>query len=233
MHINHILCYNRDVGKGVEQMSIGKNIKKLRKSRGMTQQKLADLVGAKNYTTITKWESGGNYPQGRDLIKLSQLFNVSVDSLLGLDDKIDKMSDTSEYPYLPVSVAAGLPELIDPVTEEDVETIYLPDKLMGKWAGRDDIYIMRVNGESMNKTIPNHSLIAVKTTEVNELENGDIVVYSNHYEYSVKRFYKLEDQLVFRPHSTDIIFTDYRVPLDYCSELKIHGKVVMYIVNLD
>ena len=53
---------------------LGENIRKLRQARGLTQQQLADIMGASNYTTISKWESGANSPRGGDLVKLSELF---------------------------------------------------------------------------------------------------------------------------------------------------------------
>src|SRR5690625_3474080 len=156
--------------------SLGINIKKLRTSRGMTQQQLADELNIKSYTTITKWESGDNSPRGGELVTLSNLFNVSVDELLGLE-KIRPSSN--EYDYFPIGVAAGSPENIE---STNAEKISIPDSIMGKWSGHSDIMIMRVNGESMNKTIPDRSLIAVKPTDLANLKDGDIVVYSDSYE---------------------------------------------------
>lgn len=58
----------------------------------------------------------------------------------------------------------------------DLETIRIPDSLMGKWAGREDIFMTRVNGDSMNKVIPHSSLIAVKEVTLEELYDNDMVV---------------------------------------------------------
>lgn len=214
--------------------TIGKTIKKLRLSRGMTQQQLADKVGARTYTTITKWESGANVPQGKDLILLSKLFNVSVDYILGIENKIKSSTKTSIYNYYPVSISAGLPIDVGCVTENDVEKISIPDSVMGKWAGSKDIFFTRVNGESMNKSLPHNSLIAVKHIELTQLKNGDIVVYSDNSDYSVKRVFEdlNNNRLIFRPHSTDTRFTDYIVNLEHAANIKIHGKVVLYIVEM-
>jgi repressor LexA len=214
-------------------MHIGERIKKVREQRGVTLLDVANYLGVTE-ATVQRYESGNIKNLKLDTIsKISEFLNVNPAYLMGWKNVQEDVRKESEYTYLPVNVAAGLPEMVDPITEDDIETISIPDSIMGKWAGKDDIYIMRVNGESMNKIIPNGSLIAVKKIDVRDLENGDIVVYSNHYEYSVKRFYKLDDRLVFKPCSTDIRFTDYNVPFDSCHELKIHGKVVLYIVNLD
>ncbi|PWA08622.1 XRE family transcriptional regulator [Pueribacillus theae] len=214
-------------------METGNIIKALRESRGLTQQQLAEIVGAKTYTTITKWESGENFPKGRDIRKLSEYFKVSSDYILGLDES--NIPKINEYPYFPVSISAGLPLEVNGITDKSVETITIPDSIMGKWAGQSDIYIMKVNGESMNKVIPHESLIAVKSIELSNLKDGDIVVYSDNHDYSVKRFYddKKNERIIFSPDSTDRSFTDYVIPYTETSNLKIHGKVILYIVELD
>jgi len=92
---------------------------------------------------------------------------------------------------------------------------------------------MRVNGDSMNKTMPDQSLIAVKPATIDQLSNDDIVVYSHNHEYSVKYYYKDGNEIIFRPHSTDRVHRDTVFNLDDANELNIHGKVVMYIVDKD
>src|SRR5690625_4049295 len=213
---------------------LGENIKRLRLSRGMTQPDLAEVVGATNYSTVAKWESGANSPRGKDLVVLSNFFGVSVDSLLGLDNNVCQMvkESSSEYNYITTEISAGLPDHVEAVT--DAEQIKIPDSLMGKWAGHNDIYITRENGESMNKVIPHNSLIAVRPVSSETLKNGDIVVYKYDSEYAVKRFYKQDNKVIFRPDSNDMSFTDLVIDLDRNDlDIKIKGKVVLYIVELD
>lgn len=211
---------------------IGNNIKRLRKSRGLTQQQLADIVGAKTYTTITKWEKGDNTPQGKDLIVLSKYFNVTVDSILGIDNCGEIIKEpTTPYHYFPTTISAGLPLRVDGITENNVEEITLPDSALGKWAGDPEIFVTKVNGDSMNKVIPDKSLIAVKPVELHQLKEGDIVVYSNGGDFSVKRFYLNGDEIVFRPDSHDSSFFEQRYKTT--DNITIHGKVVVYIVELD
>lgn len=208
---------------------LGENIRKLRQARGLTQQQLADIMGASNYTTISKWESGANSPRGGDLVKLSELFNVSVDELLGINDNITLKSD---YKYIPTAISAGVQSDVEAITE--CETITIPDVIMGRYARDENIFITRVNGDSMNKVIPHNSLIAVRPVSLESLKNGDIVVYSCDGEYALKRFYKKGNKLIFRPDSTDVSFTDLVIDLENNeSDIQIHGKVVLYIVELD
>lgn len=203
-------------------------IKELRLSRGLTQQALADKLGIKSYTTITKWEKGENVPQGRDLIKLSKLFNVTVDYILGVDIK----KDSYEYKYFPAYVSAGLPNDTEAITE--YETISIADKIMGKHANSKDIYFIKVNGESMNKIIPHNSLVAVKpVSSIHDLKTDDIVVYRKDGEYAIKRLFIDKDKWIFKPESTDDRFYDDVVYKDDINDVAIKGKVVLYIVELD
>lgn len=207
----------------------GEIIKELRLAHGLSKKRLAEILELKSYTTVSKWETNENHPRGKEIKILCNLFNVSADYLLGLKENNELKS--FPYKYFPIAISAGLPIGIEPVT--NAETILIPDDLMGKYARRKDIYFLRVNGESMNKVIPHGSLIAVKQIEVENLKNGDIVVYSNGHDYAVKRFYQTEDKFIFRPESYDPVFTDYIIEKADSEELRLHGKVIAYIVNLD
>ena len=61
---------------------IGKNIKKLRKQKGLSQDRLSKLADI-SYNTVIKLESGGiTNPSIDTLKKLAKALNVSVDNLL-------------------------------------------------------------------------------------------------------------------------------------------------------
>lgn len=62
----------------------GKNLKKLRRERNLTQEKLADFLGV-SFQTISKWERGDTYPDITMLPVISNLFKVSVDELIGIN----------------------------------------------------------------------------------------------------------------------------------------------------
>jgi|SRR5699024_17523 len=216
---------------------IGYKIKDLRNMRNMSQEELAEELETTKQT-VSRYENGKRQANQDILFKLSSVFDVSIDyffpqttpdSMVAENTATYTATSTKEYNYFPVGVAAGLPENIESV---NAEKISIPDSVMGKWAGQSDIMIMRVNGESMNKTIPDQSLIAVKPTNLANLKDGDIVVYSDNHEYSVKRMYKQDEHIVFRPDSTDIRFTDYIVSTNN-ENLVIYGKVVVYIVEMD
>ncbi|HEL1741324.1 TPA: helix-turn-helix domain-containing protein [Streptococcus suis] len=65
---------------------LGDRVRELRESKNMTQTELAEMLDMKTYTTVSKWEKNENFPKGRDLKRLAQIFSVTSDYLLGLSD---------------------------------------------------------------------------------------------------------------------------------------------------
>lgn len=61
-------------------------LKKLRKSKGVTQQELANELRY-SQQVISNYEAGEREPQIQTLIKLADYFDVSIDYLVGRSDK--------------------------------------------------------------------------------------------------------------------------------------------------
>lgn len=62
-----------------------KRFKDARKAMGLTQQKLSDLLHISR-GSIAMWETGKNVPPADMLEQLSEIFNCSIDYLLGKSD---------------------------------------------------------------------------------------------------------------------------------------------------
>ena len=63
-------------------MSLGEKISKMRKKKGISQEKLAEMLGISRQA-VTKWESGKGNPDTENLLRLSEIFGVSLDELCG------------------------------------------------------------------------------------------------------------------------------------------------------
>lgn len=61
-------------------MDLGKKISELRKGKGISQEKLAELIGVSRQA-VTKWESGKSNPDTENLVRLGEVFGCSVDEL--------------------------------------------------------------------------------------------------------------------------------------------------------
>lgn len=210
-------------------MTVGQRIKHRRKELGFSADKLGELIG-KNRATIYRYENNDIENMPYDVVEpLANALQVSPAYIMGWTT--DKLSIIAEenYPYIAAPISAGMPETVESL--EKLSEITMPNSIMGKYAGHRDIQIMRINGESMNRVIPNGSLIAVKRIDVCNINDGDIVVYRDNYEYAVKRMFRSNKQIIFRPDSTNPSFVDYVADAD--ERLDILGKVVVYIVELD
>lgn len=62
--------------------AFGKKIKTLRKSKGLTQEEFASIIGV-SFQAVSKWERGDSYPDITYLPTISKLLNISIDELLG------------------------------------------------------------------------------------------------------------------------------------------------------
>lgn len=214
--------------KEIEKV-VADNIKRLLKEKGISQTELAKIAEVSE-STVGKWVLEKATPRMGPIQKISDYFRIPKSYILEEENQDSLKVSVSRYRHFDTPISAGVPDHVDAVT--DADTIELPDSVMGKHAGQRDIFITRVNGESMNRIIPDCSLIAVKPIDIHQIKQGDIVVYSDNGDYSVKRFYRNDDQLIFRPDSNDDSFFDYITSTNN-SNLVIHGKVVVYIVELD
>ena len=69
---------------------VGENIIFLRKRNGMTQEALSERINVSRQT-VAKWERGESEPDCSSLMRLSTLFNDTIDALVGNVEEDQKM----------------------------------------------------------------------------------------------------------------------------------------------
>ncbi|MGV3235371.1 XRE family transcriptional regulator [Latilactobacillus curvatus] len=210
------------------------NLNKLMESRGENLTVLSNQLDV-SFSTVSDWKHGKKMPRSGSLQKIAEHYNVALSYLT--TDHSDNLiiSGMNEYNYFDAGLSAGVLNDVDPFTANDVGTVGLSDVVMGKYAGDKDIFITYINGESMNRIIPDGSLIAVKQyTEFSELCDGDIVVFQEGAGMAVKRFYNdVKNKIVtFTPDSTSGEFRPINYLYDSMSDVRIIGKVVVYTVTV-
>lgn len=220
------------------------------KKAGYSRRQFAEMIGIPPTTLNSMLNRGLEKASIDNVLKVCRGLGITVEELgemasrgLGLDE-INQFVKESSVPYktgkleLPIygGIAAGALSTIDPVTQRNVEYITLPKTLLGKYSDSKGLFALKVNGESMNKVIPNGSYVACKPIEaIDELKDDDIVIFSHDNEYSMKRFRRDEENrlLIFSPESTYRKYHDIVVPYDTVNDLKIYAKVIWYAVTLD
>ena len=65
-------------------MNLANNLKRIRKDNNLSQEELADKLGVSRQA-VSKWESGGAYPEMDKVLQLCKMFNLNIDELLNQD----------------------------------------------------------------------------------------------------------------------------------------------------
>ena len=68
-------------------MKFGDNLKKLRKLKRMSQEKLAERIGVSRQS-VSKWETGESYPEMNNILELCKIFHCNINDLVN-DSIID------------------------------------------------------------------------------------------------------------------------------------------------
>lgn len=78
------------------QLNIGTKIKELRRRDGRTQEALAEALGVTNQA-VSRWESGGSYPDMEIVPAIANYFHVSIDELFGYqNDREERIKEIIE-----------------------------------------------------------------------------------------------------------------------------------------
>lgn len=177
-------------------MTLGKNIRYLRKKNDWSQDFLSEKLGYKSYTTIQKWEMGTSEPPLKKLKELADLFAIDIDVLAKEDLEQLKIQQEERSKYyrerlkavrIPVlgRVQAGIP--IDAQEEiVDWEEITPDMAITGEFFG------LRINGDSMQPRMVEGDVVLVR--QQSDAESGDVVIaLVNGNEATIKKLIKYED----------------------------------------
>lgn len=82
------------------ELSLSANINKLRKEHSMTQEQLASALGV-TFASVSKWERGVAMPELSLIVEMADLFEVSIDALIGYEfrnhDKENVIARLKQY----------------------------------------------------------------------------------------------------------------------------------------
>ncbi len=93
-------------------MEFSEKLQKLRKSRSLTQEELAEALFVSR-TAISKWESGKGYPSIDSLKEISRFFSVSIDDLICSDEMVAVAeNDKKEFVNKYISLVCNLLDIL-------------------------------------------------------------------------------------------------------------------------
>lgn len=76
-------------------MQLGEKLQLLRSRNGISQEELAEKLGISRQS-VSKWESGQSIPDLKKLIILSDIYNVTIDSLVKDGDEYDILQEIDD-----------------------------------------------------------------------------------------------------------------------------------------
>ena len=77
-------------------MSLSENLQFLRQRQGLTQEQLAERLDVSRQS-VSKWESGVSYPETDTILKLCDIFDVTMDTLMRGSAEQSLTEDTAGY----------------------------------------------------------------------------------------------------------------------------------------
>ena len=217
-------------------MSFAKIIRGIRENLQLNQEEfaaklntvanLSDGVYSANFnkTNISKWENGRVEPRMDTVRLISETFNVSPNELLGIEDMLDvklpEPINTVELPYLGTVSAGGFE-----YANVDHDLIQVPNQYIND---TDKYFVLKTNGDSMNKVIANgHYVIVQDIRDGNyTLKNNDILIFKSGSEYTMKRVRKTDTMLHLEPDSYIDEFETQSFEINDCLDIEIIGKVI-------
>ena len=214
----------------------GERLKKLRKSRNFSQDKLAEELNKKydkkiSKSMISRWENGKNDIQMEMVHIIADYFNVNPVRLINpvITDNVatlpknlveEKTNENIQVPILG-EIACG-----DPITAEENIEGYVKEPKDSLPSGT--VFYLVAKGHSMEPTIPNGSNVLIR--EQPEVEDDEIaaVLVNSDTEATLKRVKHQGNMIMLMPDNKD--YSPIIITSD--NPVRILGKAIRYITNL-
>lgn len=209
--------------------TIGERIKSQREYMGLTQEALAEKLGYKNKTSITKIENGINdIPQSK-VVAFAKALDTSVAYLMGWSEAENKSANlagnifplpkTKKVPLLG-TIACGEPIL----ATENIESYVDMD------ADIHADFALRCQGDSMiNARIMDGDIVYIRKQDM--VENGEIAAVlmddCSESQATLKRVYISDDKIRLcaeNPNYQDMIFFENDM-----NKVRIIGKAIAFL----
>lgn len=201
-------------------------IAEARMAKGWSQQELADKVGT-SQQNIQRYEAGARDIKSSTLIKLSAALDVTISYLLGMENASLPNTATTDVP-LYGSIAAGTP-----IEMTEVENLYpIPSKVHANYP---DAFLLKVEGDSMNRILPNGCYALVDPCDEVDRDGQPYAVCVNGYSATIKRVRKLNNGFVLEPDSNDPTYEPRTFNFNDpgTQAITIIGRVVYYVLPED
>lgn len=205
-------------------------LRKLRSKKDYTQEEVSRLLGI-NRARYTQYELGSRKPDFETLRKLAELYNTSIDYLLGSTDieapchgnesRDIYMVDDNDLFKAPVvgTIRCGKPIL----AEENIEGYMFVDSSIIRVNPQEKLFYLRVTGDSMAPKFQPGDLVLVRQQTI--VDDGDIAVALVKGEAATLKKVYLSNEYVWL-HALNPSFEPMKYPIE---EVRIIGKALLRV----
>lgn len=211
-------------------MTLGERIKIERNKKGISQAALGELLQL-TQQAVGKWEKNLAEPDSETLLRLSDIFEIPVSSLLGREEK--SPSNVFDVEGLLIyeeigTVCAGFNGAINEIpTGKKVE---IPASMISG-GNKEDYFVLRVTGNSMYPKLLEGDTILCKRCD--SVDSGDLaVVIYNSDEATVKKVHFVIGQNWLELIPINPEYPTKRIEGADLEQCRVLGKVVKLIRDL-
>lgn len=214
-------------------MSIRENVaKSLEALIGLEGSKaaFAKRIGVSR-SAVTNWTSGLNAPDIETIAKIASMYSVPLSDILeGRLSKVERYaSESSPWVEVPLygAIAAGTP-----IEMEEVDASFVIPSVIHERYPR--AFLLRVQGESMNKKLPNGSYALINPTH-DVVDGRAYAVCVNGYDATIKRVRQFANGFELSPDSTDPTIKPmvYDYGVEGTDTITVIGEVVWCVYPYD
>jgi transcriptional regulator with XRE-family HTH domain len=228
---------------------ISKNLRHLRKEKGLTQDQLADLLGIKR-SLVGAYEEGRAEPPIQNLKNITKVFGVSVDDFIekkifsrkGINPLTGQIQDSNvefqgtrlkilaltvdkdeneHIDFIPQKAAAGYSNgYSDPEFLKEMPKFHLPNLPTGTYRA------FEVSGDSMLPVSPGSILVGKYIPELGDIKDGDRMVLLTKTEGIVFKRIKKHSNKAIKLISDNPEYDPYILSFEDILEI---WKVVLYV----
>ena len=159
------------------------NLKKLRNQKGWSQIEMAKRLCV-SQGTYSLWENDKVKIDNESLQKLADFFCVTVDYLLGREDRSGLKSKRGKWIPVYGEIAAGIPI-------EAIEDIIDYEEIPEEMAAQGEYIALRIKGDSMEPKISDGDVVIIRRQE--SVENGQIAAVMVNGDSATLKRIKQED----------------------------------------
>ncbi len=199
---------------------VGKQIRKYREIKGLTQKELGKRVGVQ-HNTISSYESGTNEPEHEVLFALAETLGVTIDDLFPSVAHKKKSTHPIDFVMVPIvgriSCGNGI------LAYEDIEG-YEPTPKGELNSG--EYFYLRAKGDSMEGArIKEGDLLLIRKQP--DVDSGDIAAVLIEDEAVLKRVYKDGTQMILQSENPS-----YKPVLAPPTKARVIGKLRKIVINI-